>query len=57
MISYMADPAPPQTIFETERKAQCQKDNLIEKVTSSSHVFTYTNHILGLLAEFVALDK
>ena len=57
MISYMAEFFSPQTISETERKAQCQKDNLIENMTSSSHVFTYTNHILGLLAEFVALDK
>lgn len=46
-----------QTISETERKAQCQKDNLIEKMTSSSDVCTYKNHILGPLEEFVALDK
>ena len=38
-------------------KEKLNVKKIIEKMTSSYNVCTYTNHILGPLAEFVALDK
>ena len=38
-------------------KEKLNVKKIIEKMTSSSNICTYTNHIFHPLAEFVALDK